>query len=98
MDEEINGWVDERMNKRTSRSNSDTFAVFKCIYVVQCDVRVVMLFGFYSAWPTIIKLLTFGLPRGGGTHPLRFFRCHTFCIWNRILTFYVALWEFICAH
>ena len=25
--------------------------------------------------------------KGGGTHPLRFFRCHTFCIWNRILTF-----------
>src|SRR6218665_1731668 len=25
--------------------------------------------------------------KGSGTHPLRFFRYHTFCIWNRILTF-----------
>src|SRR6218665_840756 len=29
--------------------------------------------------------------KGGGTHPLRFFRCHTFCFWNRILTFSVAV-------
>src|SRR6218665_3127170 len=28
---------------------------------------------------------------GGGNHPLRFFRCHTICIWNRILTFKVAV-------
>ena len=35
--------------------------------------------------------LTFGLPRGGGTHPKRFFRCHTFCIWNKILTFQAAI-------
>src|SRR6218665_1242442 len=39
-----------------------------------------------SACLTYILSLTFGLPRGG-IHPLRFFRCHTFCIWNRILTF-----------
>ena len=42
--------------------------------------------------PTVTKgALTFGLPRGGGTHPLRLFRCHTFCIWNKILTFKVAV-------
>jgi len=33
------------------------------------------------------KVLTFGLPRRGDTHPLRFFRYHIFCIWNKILTF-----------
>jgi len=31
---------------------------------------------------TIGRLLTFGLPRGVVPIPLRFFRCHTFCIWN----------------
>src|SRR6218665_2325098 len=44
---------------------------------------------FANLWLSII--LTFGLPRGGGTHPLRFFRCHTFSFWNKILKFSVAV-------
>src|SRR6218665_3954226 len=35
---------------------------------------------------------------GGGTQPLRFFRYHTFCIWNKILTFYGSCWGSIRAH
>src|SRR6218665_3399861 len=35
--------------------------------------------------------LTFGLPRGWYPPPLRFFRCHTFCFWYKILTFQVAV-------
>src|SRR6218665_677031 len=35
--------------------------------------------------------LNFRATKGGGTHPLRIFRCHTFCFWNRILTFQVAV-------
>ena len=36
--------------------------------------------------------------KGIGTHPLRFFLYHTFCIWNKIMTYQVQLLGSICAH
>src|SRR6218665_4072415 len=59
-----------------------------CVHVLVCRRLVVFLFVLLPVFvrPFVVCFNLRATKRGGGT-TLRFVRCHTFCIWNRIFTF-----------